>query len=189
MILISVIVFANDSFGQIHLEQNTNHQVLPNRLVQQETSSLQKINAMLASRGLGEVFTNRTVNSSQTKQYFSRMSASVTQSTFETTTHPSTKVNSVRNGRNELKGYSIDGQDYIVHLLACDASDFACAFRINGIPTGKMKEGGQFQFSPTHQLRIVEISIDACNQKRYCDLDLEAYDEVRYVIENGSQNE
>ena len=83
-----------------------------------------------------------------------------------------------RNVVDDLRGYEIGGKRYAIHLLACFPSDFSCAFRINGIPTRKLREGDSFALNDGYILKINKITIDECDGRRFCDIVYDSYDTV-----------
>jgi len=87
-----------------------------------------------------------------------------------------------RNLIDDIRAYKIADKNYAIHLLGCSASDFSCVFRINGVPTGILREGDTFDLNDGYTLRITSITIDYCDEARFCDLIYEAYDLVEIEV-------
>jgi len=92
----------------------------------------------------------------------------------------------VRNKIDNIKGYEINKQGFVIHLLSCDPHSYSCSFRINGVPTGNLFPTGKgkntFNINNNYELRVESITIDYCMGWRYCDLDRDAYDIVDVVV-------
>ncbi len=102
----------------------------------------------------------------------------------------------VGNGVSDISGVSIDDNEYAIHLLDCYKEKEACAFRINGIPTGWIgKEGSEqvpkkqrsFKLNNDYQLVIKSIQFDYCDKRRFCDYFYESYDLVELSIQKDEE--
>jgi len=89
--------------------------------------------------------------------------------------------------RNEpLKGVRVDGQPVAIEVMACDWQERACGFRINGVATGAMKPGqgaaSEFLLDLDYKLVLVNVQIDYCEGRRFCNTHFEAYDVIDTVV-------
>ena len=86
--------------------------------------------------------------------------------------------------KDNIKGFDIEGDRFAVHLIHCDRRSQSCAFRINGVPTGKLytkntlSKQTEFSLTKDYSLKIDSIKFDFCDGRRFCNLFHEAYDVV-----------
>ena len=91
--------------------------------------------------------------------------------------------------QDNIKGFDVKGDKFSVHLIYCDRNSKSCAFRINGVPTGKLHikntqdKQNEFQLNKDYVLKINSIKFDYCDNRRFCNVAYEAYDVVDMEIE------
>ena len=174
--------------------ENTTNNISPSENVTNNQSSviIQNINDItkdkitnldnyISSLGFAKINISYEFDVDYVKNYFSMMNNFSTTKDFENIQEISTFMK-VRNKEDNIRAYTIANKNYVIHLLGCSASDFTCAFRINGIPTKKLKEGDTFSLNDGYSLKVNSIIIDYCDNQRYCDLSYEAYDLVEVSI-------
>ena len=101
-------------------------------------------------------------------------------------------ITTKQSNNEDKKGYRFNKKLYAIHLIACDTNTKSCAFRINGIPTGKLNPENhkeiknpktEFSLDETHSITIKNIQWNYCDNRRFCDYHYEAYNKVEVEIE------
>ena len=92
---------------------------------------------------------------------------------------------------SNVLGFEINDKRYVVHLLDCYKEMEACAFRINGVPSGWIKQVNSkgflskkpFDFTGSgYELVIESIKFDYCDGRRFCDYFYDSYNLVEVSI-------
>ncbi len=146
-----------------------------------------EVHTFILSKGLASINVPYSVNLNYTKQYLSYMN-NFSDVNFQSINAVSTVMSS-RNVNDKIRGYKISDKNYAIHLLGCDSSDISCAFRINGVPTRKLRPGDIFPLNDGNILKINSIVLDYCNNQRFCDVIYDAYDLINYSIVKEGLNE
>ena len=70
---------------------------------------------------------------------------------------------------NDYKAINLNNEKkYVFDLVGCDSYERYCAFRINGVPIGKMEDGGAFKLDEEFTMKIESIVFDYCDGAHYC---------------------
>ena len=101
------------------------------------------------------------------------------------------------NGVSDVFGVTINDNEYAIHLLDCYKEKEACAFRVNGVPTGWIgkentaqvpRKQRSFKLNDDYQLVIKSIQFNYCDNRRFCDYFYESYDLVELSIERDKKS-
>ncbi len=90
----------------------------------------------------------------------------------------------------DIRGITDGEKGYVVHLIDCYEEKQACAFRINGVPTGwivsqekkSWLQKSTFKINKQLKLKVNSIKFDFCDNKRFCNRFYEAYDLVKISL-------
>ena len=94
----------------------------------------------------------------------------------------------VGNVATVYKTYEINGNNYVIHLIACDRILNHCTLFINGVPTGMLypktdERHNSFSLNDNYELIIENIVFYYCDdQNKACDIEYRAYDIAHYSI-------
>ena len=89
---------------------------------------------------------------------------------------------------DQFAGYKINDLKYGIHLLICEHQTNSCAFRINGVPTGRIYnasvtgQSNYFNINQEVKLVINNLKINECGNQFFCDVPFEAYDKVNISL-------
>ena len=88
---------------------------------------------------------------------------------------------------NDYKAINLNNpKKYVFDLLGCNSYSKYCTFRVNGVPTGKMEDGGAFKLDEEYTMKIENIEFDFCDNRAFCHIGFEAYNIIDFVIDGPS---
>lgn len=103
---------------------------------------------------------------------------------FELIKNGSTVSTSLKIGNkiDWIKGFTINNENYAIHLVGCNRQKITCNFRVNGILVKDLSAGGIFYLNTNQSVKVKSITLDFCDNKFVCDYMFDSYDLVEIEI-------
>ena len=90
---------------------------------------------------------------------------------------------------DNIRGFQVGNDRYAIHLIICNHNTGECAFRVNGVATGPLRDNNsdtgahsKFSIDENKTLEVTGIQLDYCDGRRFCNVYYEAYDIVNLTV-------
>lgn len=141
--------------------------------------------SVIAKPALATVIGNKNVFDDAYSSTYMQKYNNLSNVEFKTLTQKEMSISlSTGNQKSSVKGFTLDNENYAIHLIACNREKKTCNFRINGLLAKDISSSANSDMvlNDNYTVKVKSVKFDYCNNRRVCDYLLQSYDLVEMEL-------